>query len=147
LVKEYVNKRSLPTGIISIDTGEYELLLGCDAKQVFLHYHVLNMHGLSIEECEKRISRGGSYIDGLTNYHPKDTNLEKNPLPFIFLNISSLQNNYSMHEVHTCIMHECMHMAGIIYDGCWDSHEEEMITWAEKEANTIIFILKKKKYI
>jgi hypothetical protein len=40
-----------------------------------------------------------------------------------------------------------MHMAGILYDGCWDSHEEEMITWAEEEANDIIGILKKKRFI
>ena len=139
--------KALPTNIVSYDQGQYELLLGRDAKQVFLYYRVTSMHGLSLDECEERISIGDSYIDGLSNYNPRDKNFEKNPQPFLFLNISSLQNNYSMHEVHTCIMHECMHTAGIIYDGCWDSHEEQMITWAEDEANAIIVLLKKNKYI
>jgi hypothetical protein len=146
-VKLFVFKKNMPAGIESIDRGQYELLLGCDAKQVFLHYRVVSMHGLSLTNAEDRIAEGGSYIDGLCNYHPRDRNLDKNPLPFLFLNIKSLQNNYSNHEVYTCIMHECMHMAGLIYDGCWDSHEEEMVTWAEAEANRIIVLLKKKKFI
>lgn len=140
-------KKRMPAGIESIDRGQYELLLGCDAKQVFLYYRVTSMHGLSISGAEDRIAEGGSYIDGLCNYHPRDKNLDKTPLPFLFLNINSLQNNYSNHEVYTCIMHECMHMAGLMYDGCWDSHEEEMIMWAEAEANKIIVLLQKKKFI
>ena len=142
-----IAKKRMPAGLESIDRGQYELLLGCNAKQVFLHYRVTKMHGLSLSGAEKRIAEGGSYIDGLCNYHPRDKSLKKNPQPFLFLNIGSLQNNYSNHEVYTCIMHECMHMAGIIYDGCWDSHEEEMITWAEAEANRIIVLLKNKKFI
>ena len=142
-----ITKRRMPAGIESIDRGQYELLLGIDARQVFLYYQVSSMHGLSLSGAEDRIAEGGSYIDGLCNYHPKDKNLDKDPLPFLFLNIGSLQNNYSNHEVYTCIMHECMHMAGLMYDGCWDSHEEEMITWAEAEANNIIVLLQKKKYI
>ena len=142
-----ITKRNMPDGLESIDRGQYELLLGCDAKQVFLHYRVVSMHGLSLIGAEDRIAEGGTYIDGLCNYHPRDKNLDKNPLPFLFLNIGSLQNNYSNHEVYTCIMHECMHMAGLLYDGRWDSHEEEMVTWAEAEANRIIVLLKKKKFI
>jgi hypothetical protein len=142
-----ITKKRMPVGIESIDRGQYELLVGCDAKQVFLHYRVTSMHGLSLSRAEDRIAKGGSYIDGLCNYHPRDKNLDKSPLPFLFLNIGSLQNNYSNHEVYTCIMHECMHMAGIIYDGCWDSHEENMVTWAEVEANKIIVLLQKKKFI
>ena len=142
-----ITKRRMPAGIESIDRGQYELLLGTDARQVFLYYRVSSMHGLSLSGAEDRIAEGGSYIDGLCNYHPRDKNLDKNPLPFLFLNIGSLQNNYSNHEVYTCIMHECMHMAGLLYDGCWDSHEEEMITWAEAEANKIIVLLQKKKFI
>ena len=131
----------------TVDRGNYELILGSDAKQIFFKYCVSEMHGLSLKGAENRIAQGGSYIDGLTNYHPRDKNLDKNLQPFLFLNIGSLQNNYSNHEVYTCIMHECMHMAGILYNGCWDSHEEEMITFAEKEANEIIALLKKKKFI
>lgn len=137
----------LPSGYETIDRGQYELILGSDAKQVFFKYRVIQMHGLSLKECEERIEVGGSYIDGLCNYHPDDKDLDLNPRPFLFLNIKSLQNNYSNHEVYTCIMHECMHMAGRLYGDCWDSHEEEMVTWAEKEANEVIELLKSKKYI
>ena len=146
-VKTITSRKRMPDGIVSIDRGQYELLLGCDAKQVFLHYRVTSMHGLSLSGVEDRIAEGGSYIDGLCNYHPRDKNLDLTPNPFLFLNIKSLQNNYSNHEVYTCIMHECMHMAGLLYGGRWDSHEEEMITWAEKEANEIIVLLQKKKFI
>jgi hypothetical protein len=140
-------RRRLPCPTVVIDRGSYELILGKDAKQIFYHYDVPAMHGLSFSGALQRIKEGGSYIDGLCNYHPRDKNLDKDPLPFLFLNIGSLQNNYSNHEVYTCIMHECMHMAALIYDGCWDSHEEEMITWAEAEANKIIVLLQKKKFI
>lgn len=146
-VKTITSKKRMPETILSIDRGQYELLLGCDAKQVFLHYRVTSMHGLSLSGAEDRIAEGGSYIDGLCNYHPRDKNLDKNPLPFIFLNIGSLQNNYSNHEVYTCVMHECMHMAGRLYNDQWGTHEEEMITWAENEANEIIVLLQKKKFI
>lgn len=139
--------RNIPPGYESIDMGNYNLVLGCDAKQIFYCYRVTSMHGLSLNEAEKRIAEGGTYIDGLSNYHPRDKKLDCNPLPFLFLNISSLQNNYSNHQKYTCIMHECMHMAGILYNGCWDSHEEEMVTWAEKEANRIIKLLETKKFI
>lgn len=139
--------KTIPNGIIRIDRGQYELLLGCDAKQVFLHYRVQSMHGLSLSGAEQRIAEGGSYIDGLCNYHPRDKDLSLKPNPFLFLNIKSLQNNYSNHEVYTCIMHECMHLAGILYGGRWDSHEEEMITYAEQEANAIIVLLQKKRFI
>ena len=37
-------------------------------------------------------------------------------------------------------MHETMHMSDHIYNGCWDSDEENMITWAE---NTAIDIYEK----
>jgi hypothetical protein len=138
----------LPNNYIeTTDRGQYELLFGTDAGTVFKYYSVPEMHGLSLQGAIKRMAEGGSYIDGLTNYHPKDKSLDLAPNPFLFLNISSLQNNYSEHQVYTCVMHETMHMAGILYGGRWDSHEEEMITWAEKEANEIITILKSKKYI
>ena len=139
--------KRVPNGYESIDRSQYELILGSDAKQVFYRYKVSEMHGLSLKGAEKRIAQGGTYIDGLCNYHPKDKNLNMDPLPFLFLNISSLQNNYSNHQKYLVVMHECMHMAGRLYGDCWDSHEEEMITWAEAEANKIIVLLQKKKYI
>ena len=148
LIVHIINTRTrLPQPTIVIDRGSYQLILGKDAREAFYYYGVSSMHGLSLAGAEKRIAEGGSYFDGLCNYHPKDKNLDKNPLPFIFLNIGSLQNNYSNHTVYTCVMHECMHMAGRLYNDQWSTHEEEMITWAEEEANEIIVILQKQKFI
>lgn len=146
-VRLLILNKTLPINSEELDRGNYTLILGKDASEIFVHFGVLYLHGLSYADAVNTIDGGGSYIDGLTNYHPNDKGLDNMPIPFMFLNISSLQNNYSNHEVYTCIMHECMHMAGILYNGCWDSHEEEMIMWAEKEANEIIIILKNKKYI
>lgn len=146
-IRYVLSIKRLPAGYETVDRNQYELVLGSDARQIFFKYRVSQMHGLSLEGAEKRIAQGGSYIDGLCNYHPKDKDLDMSPRPFLFLNIKSLQNNYSNQQAYLCVMHECMHMAGLLYNGCWDSHEEEMITWAEKEADIIINILKKKKYL
>ena len=146
-VKAIRSIKNMPLGHETIDRGSYELVLGSDAKQIFFKYRVSQMHGLSIDGAEKRIEQGGSYIDGLTNYHPRDKNLNMSPRPFLFINIKSLQNNYSNHQKYLLVMHECMHMAGLLYNGCWDSHEEDMITWAEKESDLIINILKQKGYL
>jgi hypothetical protein len=146
-VKAIRSIKHIPTGYETIDRGSYELVLGSDAKQIFFKYRVSEMHGLSLQGAENRIAQGGSYIDGLCNYHPYDKNLDMSPRPFLFLNIGSIQNNYSNHQRYLVVMHECMHMAGRLYGDRWDSHEEDMITWAEKEADLIIKILKEKKYL
>jgi hypothetical protein len=33
-------------------------------------------------------------------------------------------------------------MSSYRYDGCWDSHEEDMISWAELEARIIFDFIK-----
>lgn len=35
------------------------------------------------------------------------------------------------------VMAQAMHTAGIVYDGCWDSDEDNMIAWAESTAHEI----------
>jgi hypothetical protein len=135
------------TGYVNYDRNQYELIIGEDATQIFKRYKVDSMHGLSLDGAISSIAEGGTYIDGLSNYHPADKKLDMALKPFLFLNLSSMRNNYSNDEICTLVMHECMHMSGKLYNGCWDSHEEEMITWAEKEANEIIKLLKKNKFI
>lgn len=132
-------RQKTPYQTVVIDRGSYELILGRNAISIFTHYDSIILCGLNFYDARKRIKEGGTYIDGLTNDFKGE--------PFMFLNIGSLQDNYSDGLYYTAVMHECMHMAGIIYGGCWDSHEEEMITWAEKEANEIIKILKSKNFI
>jgi EAL domain-containing protein (putative c-di-GMP-specific phosphodiesterase class I) len=139
--------RRIPVTYVKIDRNKYDLILGRDAKQIFYAYHVKSMHGLDIESCKKRIDEGHSYIDGLSNYHPKDKLQDRKLNPFIFLNIGCLQNNYSNDEIHTVIMHETMHMSIKLFNYQWDTHEEEIITWAEQEANELIKLLKTLKYI
>ncbi len=38
-----------------------------------------------------------------------------------------------------------MHLAGIQYDGCWDSDEENMITFAENETYKVVELINKRK--
>lgn len=140
LVIHIMNTRlRTPSTTVVIDRGSYQLILGKDALSIFQHFNTFYMCGLSFNAGRDRIKEGGTYIDGLTNTVKGTT--------FIFLNVSSLQNNYSNGREYTCVMHETMHMAGEIFGGCWDSHEEQMVSWAEQEANEIIKILKSKHFI
>lgn len=119
-----------------LEKDEYVLIIGSSATDIFDFYGVSEMHGLSKEMALNRIQEGGTYIDGLCNVHPSDSkrNDTKNK-PFIFLNLMAC--DAPDYKIMGRIMHECMHMAGMLWDGCWDSHEEEMISWAESEAISI----------
>jgi hypothetical protein len=35
-----------------------------------------------------------------------------------------------------------MHLSSYKFDGCWDSHEEEMISFAENETYKVVDIIK-----
>jgi hypothetical protein len=35
------------------------------------------------------------------------------------------------------VMAQSMHTAGVLFDGCWDSDEDNMIAWAERTAHEI----------
>jgi len=113
---------------------EFQLIIGENAVSIFDHFGVWIMHGLSKQDAIKRIAEGGTYIDGLCNVNPVDSNAK----PFIFLNLNSC--NVPEYKLMALIMHETMHMSDHIYNGCWDSDEENMITWAE---NTAIDIYEK----
>lgn len=107
---------------------EFQLIIGENAVSIFEHFDVWIMHGLSKQDAVKRIAEGGTYIEGLCNEHPTDPNAK----PFIFLNLNSC--NVPEYKLMALIMHETMHMSDHIYNGCWDSDEENMITWAENTA-------------
>jgi hypothetical protein len=111
-----------------IEYDEFQLIIGENAVSIFDHFNVFIMHGLSKQDAVIRINEGGTYIDGLCNEHPT------NPLakPFIFLNLSAC--NVPDYKIMGLIMHEAMHMSDHIYNGCWDSDEENMITWGEATA-------------
>jgi hypothetical protein len=133
-----------------IDMGKYILLVGNDSTEIFDYYKVPEMHGLNRADAQAEevdLSKGnGVYIYGLTNYDPADKKLTaKDPYkPFLFLNLGTFKK-YNVTEKATAIMHETMHMSILLNN--WDikDKEEEVITFAEDEANKIIEKLKSTK--
>ena len=133
-----------------IDMGKYLLLIGNDATEIFDYYKVPEMHGLNradaqAEEVDKTTGNG-VYIYGFTNYDPADKKLTaKAPhKPFLFLNMGTFKR-YSPTEKATAIMHETMHMSLLLNDWNIKDKEEEVISFAEDEANKIIEKLKSTK--
>lgn len=126
-----------------IDMGKYIVLFGDNATEVFDYYKVDEMHGLNrkdaqAEEVDKTVGNG-VYIYGLTNYDPADKKLTaKEPYkPFIFINLGTFKR-YSLTEKATAIMHETMHMAILLNNWKIVDKEEEVISFAEEQANKII---------
>ncbi len=123
--------------------GKYILLAGNNATEIFDYYKVSKMHGLNradaqAEEVDKTTGNG-VYIYGLTNYDPEDKKLTaKDPYkPFLFINLGTFKK-YSLTEKATGVMHETMHMSIILNNWNIKDKEEEVITFAEEEANKII---------
>ena len=126
-----------------IDMGKYILLVGKDATEPFDYYNVDEMHGLNrkdaqAEEVDKTVGNG-VYIYGWTNYDPADKKLTaKAPhKPFLFINLGTF-SRYSLTEKATAVMHETMHMAILLNNWNIKDKEEEVIGFAEEEANKII---------
>jgi len=126
-----------------IDMGKYIVLFGDNATEIFDYYKVDEMHGLNrkdaqAEEVDKTVGNG-VYIYGLTNYDPADKKLTaKEPYkPFIFINLGTFKR-YSLTEKATAIMHETMHMAILLNNWKIVDKEEEVISFAEEQANKII---------
>ena len=125
------------------DMGKYILLIGNNATEIFDYYKVPEMHGLNradaqAEEVDKT-KGNGVYIYGLTNYDPADKKLTaKAPhKPFLFLNMGTFKK-YSTTEKATAIMHETVHMSILLNNWNIKDKEEEVITFAQDEANKII---------
>jgi hypothetical protein len=138
--------------IMNFDMGDYILIIGKDATDVFKFYNVKEMHGLNLKDAKAeeidKTKGNGVYIYGLTNYDPADKKLiAKDPYkPFVFLNMGTFKR-YSADEQKTAIMHETVHLAFLLYK--WDAEKksEEIVTLAEDEANAIISKLKSLKLI
>jgi len=125
------------------DMGEYILLVGNNATEVFDYYDVEEMHGLNRKDAQAeevdKTTGNGVYIYGLTNYDPADKKLTaKDPYkPFLFINLGTFKN-YSLTEKATAVMHETMHMGILLNNWNIKDKEEEIISFAEEEANKII---------
>jgi hypothetical protein len=125
------------------DMGDYILLVGKDATEIFDYYSVDKMHGLNLKDAQAeeidKTTGNGVYIYGWTNYDPADKKLTaKAPYkPFLFINLGAFKN-YSITEKATAVMHETMHMSILLNNWKITDKEEEAITFAEEEANKII---------
>jgi hypothetical protein len=125
------------------DMGKYVLLAGNNAVEIFDYYNIEEMHGLNradaqAEEVDKT-KGNGVYIYGWCNYDPKDKKLtaKKPYLPFLFINLGAFKK-ISLTEKATGVMHETMHMSILLNNWNIKDKEEEVITYAEDEANKII---------
>lgn len=128
------------------DMGDYVLLVGNNATEIFDYYDVDEMHGLNLkdaqaEEVDKTVGNG-VYIYGWTNYDPADKKLTgKAPTkPFLFINLGTFKK-YSLTEKAIAVMHETMHMSILLNNWKIVDKEEEVISYAEDEANKIIKLL------
>ena len=126
-----------------IDMGDYILLAGNNATEIFDYYNVQEMHGLNrsdaqAEEVDKT-KGNGVYIYGWTNYDPADKKLTaKAPnKPFLFINLGTFKK-YSLTEKATAVMHETVHMSILLNNWKITDKEEEVISYAEEQANKII---------
>jgi hypothetical protein len=125
------------------DMGKYILLVGNNATEVFDYYGVKEMHGLNRKDAQAeevdKTTGNGVYIYGLTNYDPADKKLTaKDPYkPFLFLNMGTFKK-YSLTEKATAVMHETMHMSILLNNWNIKDKEEEVISYAEEQANKII---------
>jgi hypothetical protein len=126
-----------------IDMGKYIVLIGDNATEIFDYYNVPEMHGLNRKDAQAeevdKTKGNGVYIYGFTNYDPADKKLTaKAPnKPFLFLNMGTFKK-YSPTEKATAVMHETMHMSILLNNWNIKDKEEEVIQFAEDEANKII---------
>ena len=123
--------------------GKYVLLAGNNAVEVFDYYDVDEMHWLNkkdaqAEEIDKTVGNG-VYIYGWSNYDQSDKKLTAKAQlkPFLFINLGTF-SKYSLTEKCTAVMHETMHMSILLNNWKIIDKEEEVISFAEDEANKII---------
>lgn len=112
---------------------KYTLILSKNPCDIFTHFKVDDLHGLNYEKClTYKNTKQDSYIAGLANISPKTKK------DFLFLNLNRLGNGK---EKMGLIMHETMHLSLGIHNHDVKNKEEEIITWAEKEAYKIYNII------
>ena len=107
----------------NIKRDGYTLHLGNNPGELFKFYGVEEMHGLSLTECESYpATKDDAYIAGLANFIPNTENR------FVYLNTDRWSYGLVFHEM----MHHSLYRFGYNLE-----LEEEIISWAEAEANAI----------
>lgn len=110
------------------------LIVGEDATHLFDFFGVDELHGLNRRDCDRRITDGGTYIDGMCNQVPGSKH------HYIFINRSALGDdairNYAL------VFHEATHYAFETYWNSLHEDEEKLISLAEQVAIEICERLK-----
>lgn len=110
----------------------YTLILSYSPCDVFKHFNVTEMHGLTLADCEKYNNTiEDAYIAGLSNVSPIDGK------QFVFINLSRCTDDT---KTFGLVMHEMMHLSFDLHDNDL-SKEEEIITWAELESYKVFKLL------
>lgn len=117
-----------------VEYDNYTLMLGHNPCDIFTHYGVEELHGLSLKDCQQHENtKDNSYIAGWCNLSPIDNK------PYLFINLTRCTD-----DVHTMglVMHETMHLAFLLWYTFKSDIEESMISFAEKEAYDIVELIK-----
>ena len=104
----------------------YQLILSDKPCDIFEHFGVNELHGLSLKDCQAyKNTNKDAYIAGLCNFVPGTNKM------FIFLNTSRMNN---CKEKMALIFHEAMHLSLEMHNHDVNEKEEEIISFAEAEA-------------
>ena len=111
----------------------YQLILSHKPCDIFKHFGVNELHGLSLKDCQEyKNTNQDAYIAGLCNFVPETNKM------FIFLNTSRMNN---CKEKMALIFHEAMHLSLEMHNHDVNQREEQIIGWAEAEANKIFDLI------
>ena len=125
--------KSIITFNMRLFNFEYQLILSDNPCDIFKHFGVDELHGLSLKDCQAyNNTNEDAYIAGLCNRIPNNNKM------FIFLNTSRMNN---CKEKMALIFHECMHLSLDIHNYDVNEKEEEIISYAEAEANKIFDLI------
>jgi hypothetical protein len=122
---------------------DFTLLIGEDARDLFRYFNTSELHGLTFDDCSRRMKEGGTFIDGFCNWSPV------NDKPFLFLNQKTM-NEQEIWKTSLLVMHETMHLVFLLNEKELESSkftefwkmEEKLISDAEKYAESIMTKLK-----
>lgn len=115
------------------DFEYYDLIVSDKPCDIFKHFAVDELHGLNLQDCEAyNNSNEDAYIAGLCNLIPGTSKM------FIFLNTSRMNN---CKEKMALVFHEAMHLSLEIHNHDVKEREEQIISWAEAEANKIFDLI------
>ncbi len=114
--------------ILTVNFEQYDLILSDDPCEIFKHYGVQAMHGLSLADCQAYSNTSeDAYIAGWCNISPTGK-------PFVFINLSRCTD---LIKATGLVMHEMCHLYRILTDD-----EEKAISGAEAETYKVMEIVK-----